>query len=209
MDNELRYRESIEWQNIWWEQANNPDIDRIALLGDSVTRGYRSRLNKQLGGKCVVDLCASSSQITDSLLWKEYKFFLDCNEWKYNKIVLHAGGQHGHEIRCCESEVYSGLFKSSYKDLIEKLILYCSDILVVSSTPCVEKTNLTKWDTYRNKELEKRNQLTKEAAEELKLIYIDIWTPLIEADYEYSDYIHVKEEGNGFIAGYLYEYLGQ
>lgn len=207
MDNELRYRESIEWQNIWWEQANNPDIDRIALLGDSVTRGYRNKLNRRLEGKCVVDLCASSSQITDSLLWKEYKFFLDCSEWNYNRIILQTGGQHGHEIRCCENEAYLKEFKNKYVNLIENIISYCPTILIVSSTPCREKENLKKWDGYRNKELEKRNQIAEEVADEYRLPYIDIWTPSKKSDYEYKDYIHVEEEGNEFIAEYLYELL--
>lgn len=207
MDNELRHRESIEWQNIWWEQANNPDISRIALLGDSVTRGYRSRLNKRMGGTCAVDLCASSSQVTDSLLWKEYQFFLDCSEWNYSRIILHTGGQHGHEIRCCEDEVYSKEFKNRYESLIENIVLYCPDIVIVSSTPCREKENLIKWDRYRNEEIEKRNQIAKEAADEYGLPYVDIWMLSMKANFEYKDYIHVSEEGNESIAGYLYQLL--
>lgn len=92
MDNEMRWRENIEWQNMWWESARNVKVKRIALLGDSVTRAYRSRLNKNLEGKYVVDICASSSQITDSLLWKEYRFFFECNEWNYSRIIMQGGG---------------------------------------------------------------------------------------------------------------------
>lgn len=207
MDSELRRREGIEWQNIWWEQASNPDISRIALLGDSVTRGYRSKLNKRLEGRCAVDLCASSSQITDSLLWREYQFFLDCSEWNYSRIILHTGGQHGHEIRCCEDEAYFKEFRNRYAKLIGNIIPYCPDILIVSSTPCREKGNLAKWDSYRNEEIEKRNQIAKETADEYGLPYIDIWTRAMEADYEYKDYIHVNEEGNESIAEYLYQLL--
>lgn len=73
---EIEWRERIEWSNIWWEKANDASQKRIALLGDSVTREFRNKLNARLTGRYVVDICASSSQITDSLLWKEYKFFL-------------------------------------------------------------------------------------------------------------------------------------
>lgn len=65
MNDEMQWREDIEWQNIWWEQANNMEVKRIALLGDSVTRGFRSKLNEKMRGGLFVDLCASSSQITD------------------------------------------------------------------------------------------------------------------------------------------------
>lgn len=198
-------RENIEWQNIWWERANSGNVKRIALLGDSVTRGYRSKLSERLEklNGYVVDLCASSSQITDPLLWKEYQFFFDCNEWKYNQIFLQAGGQHGHMRRCCDDEEYLAIFKNNYIRLVEKISLYCPNIFIVSSTPCVQKENLMDWDVDRNRELEKRNQINKETAEQLTLPYVDIWTPLMEAKFEYNDYIHMKSKGNEFIAEYL------
>lgn len=207
MDEGLQWRETIEWQNIWWESANDASIKRIALLGDSVTRGYRSRLNEKLAGKYVVDICASSSQITDSLLWREYRFFLDCGEWKYSKVFLQMGGQHGHSRRCCDDEIYLKIFKSCYIDLIKKIIPYCADILIVSYTPCVREEELTKWNDYRNKELKKRNQVSMEVAEKFSLPYVDIWTPLMNGKYEYSDYIHMKAEGNNCIAEYLCMFL--
>lgn len=37
MNNNIIWREKIEWQNIWWENANDLTKERIALLGDSVT----------------------------------------------------------------------------------------------------------------------------------------------------------------------------
>lgn len=209
MSDELQNREDIEWQNIWWEQANNIEVKRIALLGDSVTRGYRSKLNELLTGRYVVDICASSSQITDPLLWREYKFFLDCSEWKYSKILVQTSGQHGHARRCCDDKGYFAEFENCYKKLVEKIIPYCSNILIVSSTPCVEKENLNKWNDYRNEELKIRNEINRQIAESFHLPYIDIWTPLIEGGaYEYKDYIHMKVEGNNFIAGYLSEILG-
>ena len=76
---DIEQRETIEWSNTWWEKANDVKQKRIALLGDSVTRGFRSKLNNRLEGRYVVDICASSSQITDLLLWKQYKFFFECH----------------------------------------------------------------------------------------------------------------------------------
>lgn len=207
MDDEIRWREKTEWQNIWWEQANDIKVERIALLGDSVTRGFRKNLNERMKGKYVVDLCASSSQITDPLLWKEYKFFLDCGEWNYNKIILQAGGQHGHVRECSKNENYLKLFKSSYRELIEKILEYCPDILIVSFTPCVERENLVKWDDEKNKEIEKRNQITEEIANDFNIPYINIWGQLLDAKYEFKDSIHMREDGNNFIAEYLSKFL--
>ena len=208
MNDALQWRENIEWQNIWWEQADNTKVKRIALLGDSVTRGYRSRLNEIATGRgYVVDICASSSQVTDPLLWREFLFFLDSCEWKYDKIVLQTGGQHGHSRRCCDNREYCRTFTSSYRALIKKILSYCPAILIVSSTPCVETDNLTEWNDDRNEELEKRNEICRQTADEFHLLYIDIWTSLIERKYEYNDYIHMKKDGNEFIAKLLSDYL--
>ena len=50
MDN-LNGRENIEWMNIWREKAYSNKYSRIALVGDSVTRGIRSGLQElYMGG---------------------------------------------------------------------------------------------------------------------------------------------------------------
>ena len=155
----------------------------------------------------MVDICASSSQVTDPILEKEYKFFFDCSEWKYNKVMIQTGGQHGHNRKCLDDKEYCDLFENSYIQLVEMIKVYCSIVEIISFTPCVEKNNLSKWDTNRNKELEKRNQIVKKISDKLELIYIDIWTPLIEEKYKYQDYIHMTDEGNRFIAEYLSNFL--
>lgn len=86
-------REGIEWGNTWWEKANRADTHRIAMLGDSVTRGIRGRLNELcLENDVVVDLCASSSQVTDSMTEKQISFFFEISEYKYDSVILQWGG---------------------------------------------------------------------------------------------------------------------
>ncbi len=68
----LQDRERLEWSNFWWEEANK-ECKRLLLIGDSVTRGYRSALNNfmsESGGGYVVDLCAFSAAITDEMTGK-------------------------------------------------------------------------------------------------------------------------------------------
>ncbi|MBD5522366.1 MAG: hypothetical protein HDR03_14275 [Lachnospiraceae bacterium] len=177
--NEIAWRENIEWSNIWWEKANDVKLNRIALLGDSVTRAFRGKLNRRLEGRYVVDICASSSQITDSLLWKEYKFFFECNEWKYSKIFLHTGGQHGHGRQCCLDKEYCELFRKSYRAMVNSVYKYCSDISIISYTPTVEKDNLEELNDIRNRKLVARNEIVSDIAEEFSIPYIDIWNPLL------------------------------
>ncbi len=206
---DIEWRENIEWSNIWWEKANDAEQKRICLLGDSVTRDFRGKLNRRLDGKYVVDICASSSQITDPLLWKEYKFFLDCNEWKYSKIIINTGGQHGHERQCCADENYYKLFKESYRELINAVYAYCSDISIISYTPTVVKENLEKPDDIRNRELMVRNEIVSDIAKEFSIPYIDIWNLILAggSDYKHRDFIHFENDSNERIGDYLFLFI--
>lgn len=71
----LEHREQIEWGNFWWEEANTI-CNRILLIGDSVTRGYRSSLHNALKEHgYVVDLCAFSASIVDVMTDKMLNSF--------------------------------------------------------------------------------------------------------------------------------------
>lgn len=196
-------REKIEWQNMWWEEANNSSISRIALLGDSVTRDLRSKLNELLKGKYVVDLCASSSQITDKLLCKEIKFFFECNKWKYEVIILQIGGQHGFNRRCDNDLLYREQYKKEYCEIIEKIRQYGKRILFLSSTPTVDKENFNHNNIERNKEIIARNRVAEELAKAYKMSYIDIYNPILEKGLKHTDYIHFDQEANVYIANLL------
>ena len=52
-------RESIEWTNAWWADANTNNRRGI-LIGDSTTRQLRGKVEKLLKNFYAVDLFASS-----------------------------------------------------------------------------------------------------------------------------------------------------
>lgn len=58
MKMDIREREPIEWLNYWIEDANKYK-QRIILIGDSVTRDLRKKINFFLrgGGESIVWIC--------------------------------------------------------------------------------------------------------------------------------------------------------
>lgn len=60
MKMDIREREPIEWLNYWIEDANKYK-QRIILIGDSVTRDLRKKINFFLRGGRV--LCGSVSNV--------------------------------------------------------------------------------------------------------------------------------------------------
>ena len=53
--------ERIEWTNTWRENARD-DVPRVLLIGDSITQGYRSIVNRMLEGKIRVELLGEAVQ---------------------------------------------------------------------------------------------------------------------------------------------------
>src|SRR5437667_8141841 len=47
-------REAIEWCDIWISHANESNLPRVLLIGDSIARDYYPEVEKRLAGKAFV-----------------------------------------------------------------------------------------------------------------------------------------------------------
>src|SRR6266567_2049103 len=87
-----RSLESIEWCDIWISHANETNLPRVLLIGDSITRGYYSEVEKRLAGKAFVARLATSRFVADPVLLKEIALVLD--ETKFD-VIHFNNGMHG------------------------------------------------------------------------------------------------------------------
>lgn len=205
MQNEILYRESIEWSNAWWEQANDLSCKRILMVGDSVTRGIRPRLHEIVTPEYVVDLFASSFQITDSLLEKEINFHFSVREYLCDKVIIQQGGQHGFDRRCSDDKEYYKSFKNHYLKLISRIEEFCDKIIFLSATATVMKEDLTHLDEERNEEIIVRNEIVQEVADMRRGEYIDIYN--MTKTCRHVDEIHMDQECYQKIARRIVEAL--
>ena len=58
-------RESIEWCDIWISHADETNLPRVLLIGDSITRAYYPQVEKNLEGKAYVGRLSSSAFISE------------------------------------------------------------------------------------------------------------------------------------------------
>src|SRR5260221_14048258 len=85
-------RESIEWCDIWISHANETNLPRVLLIGDSITRAYYPEVEKHLEGKAYVARLSSSAFISDPVLLKQIEMVLGA----YKFDVIHFNnGMHG------------------------------------------------------------------------------------------------------------------
>src|SRR6478736_2357019 len=85
-------RESIEWCDIWITHANETNLPRVLLIGDSIVRDYYPEVEKQLAGKAFVGRLATSRFVTDPVLLKEIKMVLSGTQFE---VIQFNNGMHG------------------------------------------------------------------------------------------------------------------
>lgn len=85
-------REYIEWQDFWSEDSANPDAKRVAMLGDSISKQYRSGVSQRLKDKLTIVNSAGSRCVGDPALAAETRYVLSLYDYD---IVHFNNGLHG------------------------------------------------------------------------------------------------------------------
>lgn len=85
-------RESIEWCDIWISHANETNLPRVLLIGDSITRAYYPGVERRLAGKAYVGRLASSAFISDPALLMQIRMVL--TQYKFD-VIHFNNGMHG------------------------------------------------------------------------------------------------------------------
>ena len=101
-------REFIEWCDIWISHANETNLPRVLLIGDSITRDYYPKVEKHLEGKAYVARLATSRFASDPVLLQEIALVLDNTQFD---IIHFNNGMHGWQHSEAE---YRAAFPKSY-----------------------------------------------------------------------------------------------
>src|SRR5438552_16050809 len=70
-------REAIEWCDIWISHANETNLPRVLLTGDSIARDYYPEVEKRLAAKAFVARLATDRFVADPVLLTEIEAVLD------------------------------------------------------------------------------------------------------------------------------------
>ncbi len=85
-------REAIEWCDVWIPDSHHTDLPRVLLVGDSITKGYYSRVEQDLRGKAYVARLATSKAVGDPALLLQLRAFLA--ETRFDVVHFNIG-MHG------------------------------------------------------------------------------------------------------------------
>ena len=182
-------RESIEWCDIWISHANETNLPRVLLLGDSIVRDYYPEVEKHLAGKAFVARLSTSRFVADPVLLKEVALVLDGTKFD---VIHFNNGMHG----WLHSE-------AAYRKALPKLIKTIrshapnAKLIWAATTPLRDGKGVTS-DTkaeYSDERIAARNAIAAEIMTAQK-IPIDDLNAAVRGHPEYhSDNVHFNGQG--------------
>lgn len=187
-------RESIEWCDIWISHANEANLPRVLLIGDSIARDYYPEVEKRLAGKAFVARLATSRFVADPVLLKEIELVL--SETKFD-VILFNNGMHGWQHP--EAEYQNGLPK-----FIKTIRVHApkAKLIWATTTPLRDGKDIT-GDThadYSDERIASRNALAAKIVADQKIPTVDFNAAVRGRPELHSDNVHFNGQGSQILA---------
>lgn len=182
-------RESIEWCDIWISHANETNLPRVLLIGDSITRAYYPEVEKDLVGKAYVGRFSSSAFISDPALLKQIELVL--SQYKFD-IIHFNNGMHGWQH---SEEQYAQAFPE-YLKTIQKYApdakLIWADTTPLKVSPRLPPDNQT---VATDERIAARNDIAHTIIQARGIPVDDLNMPMRGHPEYHSDNVHFNELG--------------
>jgi hypothetical protein len=188
-DAALPSRESIEWCDIWISHANETNLPRVLLIGDSIARDYYPEVEKRLAGKAFVARLATSRFVADPVLLKEIELVLE--QAKFD-VIHFNNGMHG--WRHSEED-----YRRAFPKLLKTIRAHApkAKLIWAATTPLRDGKGVT-GDTkaeYSDERIAARNALAAEVVSSQKIPVNDLNAPMRGHPEYHSDNVHFNQQG--------------
>jgi hypothetical protein len=196
-------RESIEWCDIWISHANETNLPRVLLIGDSITRAYYPEVEKRLAGKAYVARLATSRFPSDPVLAKEIVLVLDGTKFD---IIHFNNGMHGWQHSEAEYRKVFPEFLATIQSHAPKAKLIWASTTTLKESKVLAPDALGEASDER---IAARNEIALEFVRP-KGIAVDDLCALVRGHAEYhSDNVHFNDRGILLQAGQVAGSIGK
>jgi len=190
--------ESIEWCDIWISHANETNLPRVLLIGDSITRDYYPEVEKRFVGKAFVARLATSRFPADQVLLKEIEVVLDAAKFD---VVHFNNGMHGWQHS--ETE-----YRNALPDMIKTIRAHApkASLIWATTTPLRDGKAVT-YDTkaeYSDERIAARNELAAEIVAAQKIPTNDLNAAVRGHPEFHSDNVHFNGQGVQILAAQVF-----
>ena len=196
LENGSLHEENIMWHSFYSYNAIDKKSPRALLVGDSICRGYQSRVREILGKKVNITYWATSNCITDPFYLQMLEMILAHEKFD---IIIFNNGLHS---LTSDKTAWRKAFSLAMDYLARRVP--ATKVVVLNSTPKRD-------GDPRVKEL---NQLAESVAKEKNLPVADIYSLCANWNKkERSDRYHFNKKGKQqqaeFIADVILKYIGR
>ncbi len=202
-------REYAEWNDFWWEKAGDFSRRRVLLIGDSITRSYRDRVQETYKPERIaIDKLCGSRCAGDPILTAEIDLMTGpLNGYRY-EVIHFNNGLHG---ACNDTEISLDEYMQGVKDIVSVLRRNQPDakLVLVTSTPMSEKgtTSAERFDKNNDMILE-RNAFLREYAKENGFYLNDLYALVSgSAEFPKSDYVHFSAPAAAKIGDHVSDFI--
>jgi hypothetical protein len=182
--------ETYEWCDFWWEKTDKRDKPRVLLIGDSITRAYRPKVNQPLKEAAHVDMLAISRAVDNPSLMQEIGYNLSQEDFRY-KVIHFNNGIHG--LHLSHREYQRGL-----EETVAYIIENCpkARLILALSTPVTVEGRKEVINTELTDKLINRNNAIKLTGNKYKLPIDDLYAPMLgRSEYRAEDGLHYNDAG--------------
>lgn len=181
--------ESIEWCDIWISHANETNLPRVLLIGDSITRAYYPDVEKNLDGKAYVGRLSSSAFISDPALLKQIEMVL--SQYKFD-VIHFNNGMHGWQHSEAE-------YAQAFPEYLKTIQKYApgAKLIWADTTPLKVSPNLPPDDQTQatDERIAARNAIALKIVQTEGIPVDDLNTPMRGHPEYHSDNVHFQEQG--------------
>lgn len=186
----LESLESLEWDNVWWEQTENETARRILYIGDSISCGIRRHITALSNSEILCDGFGTSKAIDNPYFKPGIELFMQ----QQNKCdaILFNNGLHGWRLSDEEYGKY-------YEQMLTFLLKKEKPVYIVLTTDDLQHPNLTE-------RAKARNEVAKALAQKYNLPVIDLHTVAANnPEHHRPDGVHFEDEGYEILAKCILE----
>src|SRR5579863_10594021 len=180
--------ESIEWCDIWISHANETNLPRVLLIGDSIVRDYYPQVEKNLAGKAYVARLSTSRFAGDPVLLNEIALVLDGTKFD---IIQFNNGMHGWQHSEAE-------YKKALPKLLKTIHSHApkAKLIWATTTPLRDGKGTT-YDKaeYSDERIAARNDIAAEIMSAKKIPTDDLNAAMRGHPEFHSDNVHFNGQG--------------
>ena len=187
-----RKLETLEWDNVWWEQTADQTSKRVLYIGDSISCGIRRLITSFSDSEILCDGFGTSKALDNPYFKPALELFM--NQQSKCDAILFNNGLHGWHLSGEE-------YEACYEEMLQFLLKKGAPVYVVLTTDDLKKED-------RNKLAQVRNRIARELAEKYKLPVIDLHTVAVKhGALHRPDGVHFEAEGYEIMAKYILEHI--